>query len=117
MVFLEARRQLVDADAGGDGETADVVVDALRGDEVGQGQVLARGRLLLLPQRMERDAVLEPDVVAAGIGAPETVDGPRLQQTLVDDLGQELPRIVEDFLRPRLVENLRVLPAQFPRGE
>src|SRR5258706_424161 len=65
MVLLEVRRQLVDADAGRDGETADVVVDALRGDEV----------------------------------------------------GQELSRIVEDFLRARLVENLRVLPAQLPSGE
>ena len=55
VVFLEARHELADADAGGDGEAADVVDDAarFRRDEIGEREVLAGVRLLLLAQRVE----------------------------------------------------------------
>ena len=41
VVFLEARDELLDADARGDGEAADVIVTPVRRDEVGQREVLA----------------------------------------------------------------------------
>ena len=95
VLALEVGHQPSDADAGRDGESAQVVgVPAVeRGDKIGQGK---KRRLPfafpLLPQGVApRQFVLagfarvEHDVVAGGIGSPEAIDRLGPQQPLADD--------------------------------
>ena len=82
---LEAVGDRVLADAGRDDEGADVVLVALRRDEIGQrhvGAALAAGELLA--QRVQRRERLAArcvgkhlDVVAHGVGRPEADTPPR----------------------------------------
>ena len=84
---LEAPREVVGAEAGRDGERADVVggAGARVGDEIGERQVrLAVGDRLLLPQHVEAHQLAGPalvaeehDVVAVAGGRPEAVDAAR----------------------------------------
>ena len=90
---FEAVRELVGAEAGGDRERSDVVVDRQRrsiGHEIGQRQVrLAVGDRLLLPQHVEpqsarccgSSSAIDQDVVAVAGRRPEAIDAARREQT------------------------------------
>ena len=91
VLALEALRELVGADAGGDRERADVVAApplAARRDEVGERQVrLAVGDRFLLAQHVEPRELagvlpiaIHDDVVAFAGRRPEAVDAARGQQ-------------------------------------
>ena len=84
VVGVELRRELVAAEAGGDGEGAEVVVAAAieRGDEVGERveRLLALAAPLLAEAVEARALVgarvvgVDDDVVAVAVGGPEAVD-------------------------------------------
>ena len=128
--FLESLDMLVDADAGGDGERADVVARPCGRHEVGEtGLRLAFSLGALLAQvyeamqevaailaRVHRDVV-----VIQRIGREETEHGACLQPALVDDSIEHLLRILVQrrrrFSHGRVVEDLRKLAVKLPGVE
>ncbi|KAG1249785.1 hypothetical protein G6F68_013143 [Rhizopus microsporus] len=94
MLGLEARDVRVDADTGGDRERADPVLLAAvgRGNEIGQAEVRALGRLVhLLAQEVQRGfalRVLHAHVVADAVGRPQPEHRLGGQPLLIDDAGE-----------------------------
>ncbi len=91
MLGFEARHVGIDADAGGDRERADPVLPAAvgRGDEIGQAEIRALGRLVhLLAQEVQGGLalwVLHAHVVADAVGRPQAEHGLGGQPLLADD--------------------------------
>src|SRR6266540_2075316 len=110
--------KLVEADAGGDRERADMV--AGRSDVVRKRPVRSRVAVGgLLAKHRETDCVVtvDNDIVAVGRRRPEAVDAARGEQPAGDDLAEQLERVVVEVPRRRLLENRRELPLQLPGVE
>src|SRR6476660_9455777 len=75
----------------------------------------------LLPEHRQPDAVVQDDIVALRMRAPETVDTLRTQPTLGLDLLQKLLGVAEELARRGAMrwalEDRRELPLQLPRME
>ena len=131
MIFLEAPRQFVAADAGGDGESAEIIVAAAfqRGDEIGQREEIGLPFAFpLLPQEVKpRQLVLasfvgeQRHIVADRSRRPKAVHAAGGEQFLGDDLVEQPPGVVEQLASfaadVRIVENSRILALQFPGEE
>src|SRR5205823_14344592 len=57
------------------------------------------------------------DIVTVGRRRPEAVDAARGDELPVDDLVEQLLRVVPELTRGRLLEDRRELPLQLPRME
>ncbi len=132
VVGFEALHVFVDADAGGDGEGADVVFQAgvFGRDEVGQALVgAARRFLVLLAQVVQggqhfaaRFVGVDFDVVVVHlVGGEQAEHGFGLQPFFVDDLLQHVLRVFEQvlgvFADHFVFQDLRVAAGQFPGFE
>lgn len=129
VLSLEFLGEGVDFLAGGDGEGTDGIDTAgfLGRDEVGQGVVrLALGFLGLLAEGVEGGEdvavlVVEIDVVAVALRAPEGEDAAGGEELFLDDLLQEDLRVVEEGLGlgadEFVLEDGGVAATQFPRVE
>ena len=116
--------QLVGAEAGGDGEGADVILDVglQRRDEVRDRLVrLSLAAIGLLPEAVEDPASVEDEVVAVGMGGEVPVDAARLEQVLrhdpIEHLLPDLEQLPSGLAHLRVFEDLRVAPLQLPGGE
>src|SRR5581483_709991 len=119
---LEPRRELVEAETGGDRERADVVAPgAGRSDVVREAAIGARVAVGgLLPEEREAGAavvIVDNDIVAVGRRRPEAVDTPRRDQPVADDLVEERLRVVEELARGGLGEERRVAALDLPGVE
>ena len=89
-------------------------------DVVGEAAVRPRvavGRLLAEEAEARLVVIVDNDIVAVGRRRPEAVDAARLQELPVDDLVEQLERVVVELARRGLLEDRRELALQLPRVE